>query len=226
MLRPIDPVGCNTTSEIAVAADAVLGVNGGFFCMGSYSLCSPEGAACARACEDVGLVTIDHQNKAPNCQNPDDVARTALGLADGPAKQQILWTKAVKPLQSWREPEFALGAGPNLVSDGVVDAANQGFPWMDEAAPRTAIGFSDQTIFLVVVDGRNDNATGMTIAQLAEFMVSLGAVDAMNLDGGGSSTLFIRGFGVVNAPSDGRERPVGNGLFLFQREEAGGRSDK
>jgi hypothetical protein len=85
------------------------------------------------------------------------------------------------------------------------------------AAPRTAVGLDAgrRTLFLVVIDGDQAKSRGMTAGELADFLVARGVSDALELDGGGSSTLFVRGEGgVVNAPSDGVERPVANQLGL------------
>ena len=88
--------------------------------------------------------------------------------------------------------------------------------------PRTAIGFSGDraTMLLVTVDGRQHDSSGMTLRELAELLISVGAADAMNLDGGGSTTLLARRPGesgpeLINQPSSGRERPIPNGLGLF-----------
>jgi peptidoglycan hydrolase-like protein with peptidoglycan-binding domain len=97
--------------------------------------------------------------------------------------------------------------------DGVVVAPD------NPRHPRTAIGFSaDGTrVWLVTVDGRSDASVGMTYVELANLMKSLGADDALNLDGGGSTTMVAQMPGddapsVRNAPSDGVQRPVPNGL--------------
>ena len=93
-------------------------------------------------------------------------------------------------------------------------------------APRTAIGLdgSGERLIIIVVDGRQPlYSSGATLKELADYMVLYGAETALNLDGGGSSTLVFEGlFGtarVVNSPIHtripGRERPVGNHLGIF-----------
>jgi len=86
----------------------------------------------------------------------------------------------------------------------------------DERHPRTAIGFSitGDTLIFCVVDGRSGLSEGVTTKELAQLMQSAGAYTAINLDGGGSSTLFIDTYGQVNVPSDGTERPSGNNVFV------------
>ena len=85
--------------------------------------------------------------------------------------------------------------------------------------PRTAIGLSADrhTLLLAVVEGRSEQASGATVRELADMLRSLGAWDAMKLDGGGSSTMFIAGVGTVNHPSDGAARAVANHLGVIVR---------
>ena len=85
--------------------------------------------------------------------------------------------------------------------------------------PRTAIGIDEKgtKLFILVVDGRSDKSRGMTYGQLSKAMVDLGCFTAINLDGGGSSTIVMRDpetkeLKILNHPSDRRERPVANVL--------------
>ena len=116
--------------------------------------------------------------------------------------------------------KWVIGAWGHLVKEG------QAVQHFTEGAgiytnhPRTAVGVrEDGTVLLVTVDGRNpqDGMTGMTMMELADLMAHLGAVEAYNLDGGGSTTMVTaqdQGFHVVNTPSDGSVRPVSNGIFF------------
>ena len=110
------------------------------------------------------------------------------------------------------------GGGPVLVRDGKpVYRANEAFTVSQIAPrhPRTAVGqTADGRLIFAVVDGRQPGySVGMTTYEMALTMVRLGAVRAMQLDGGGSSTLAFDGR-VLNSPSDGRERPVPTALML------------
>ncbi len=115
--------------------------------------------------------------------------------------------------------DFAFGALNYLVKDGMVNEIS------DEvlgAHPRTAIGFSkDNTeMIMVTIDGRNKNYVGVKQTELAEIMLGLGAYNAVNMDGGGSTTMgvdFLRNSNVtvVNIPSDGRERKIASGVAVF-----------
>ena len=72
----------------------------------------------------------------------------------------------------------------------------------------------DRHLLLVTVDGRQSQSVGMSLGELAALMLRLGAVQAMNLDGGGSTTMFVGG-GIVNGPSDGALRPIADSLLLY-----------
>jgi UDP-2,3-diacylglucosamine pyrophosphatase LpxH len=118
---------------------------------------------------------------------------------------------------------FAVGGYHMLMQDGAVVATDD-----RDSHPRTAVGFSadGSQMFLVAVDGRQKESRGMTLLELAELMQSLGAYSAMNLDGGGSTTVLAREPGqqeadVVNSPSDGFERSVPNGLGIFAAPGSG-----
>ncbi|MFD0806599.1 phosphodiester glycosidase family protein [Nocardioides caeni] len=115
-------------------------------------------------------------------------------------------------------PRMAITSNAFLLRDGVVRAGDD--RWMH---PRTAVGHDrdENLLFLVVVDGRSASSRGMTMVELATLMRSLGADDALNLDGGGSSTMVAPRadgvLGVLNRPSDGRQRAVPNGIGIDLR---------
>ena len=71
-------------------------------------------------------------------------------------------------------------------------------------------------IVFAVVDGRQEHSHGLTLTEFAELLVKFGVQNAINLDGGGSSALYVDG-DVVNSPSDGTERAVGSALILQKR---------
>ena len=85
----------------------------------------------------------------------------------------------------------------------------------DERHPRTAIGFTEdrERIIFVVVDGRQTPSAGATLREMADIFKGLGASNAVNLDGGGSSIMMVND-DVMNHPSDGPVRGVGNGCLF------------
>jgi exopolysaccharide biosynthesis protein len=118
--------------------------------------------------------------------------------------------------------EFVVGGGPRLIRGGRPAASDPGIygpGFADARHPRTAVGVrADGRILLVTVDGRQpEKSVGMTVAELTDLLIDLGAVEAINMDGGGSTTMVIDGK-VVNSPSDlTGERPVGDALLVFRR---------
>lgn len=113
--------------------------------------------------------------------------------------------------------EVAIGGGPTLVRDSQVMTWNG---WVHMPHPRTALGWNKHYIFLVEVDGRQlDLSLGMTFPQLANYMLGLGCEQAMNLDGGGSATLWAFGE-VKNSPSEGQERSAPNALVVVKPNPA------
>jgi hypothetical protein len=119
---------------------------------------------------------------------------------------------------SWKLPAkapVAIGGSVILLEDGTRKAIND-----VEMHPRTAVGIDRDggRLLFLVVDGRQTTSRGLTMVELAELMRELGAEDALNLDGGGSSTMAAtRPSGqvtVMNLPSDGYQRSVPNGLGI------------
>jgi exopolysaccharide biosynthesis protein len=113
---------------------------------------------------------------------------------------------------------------PLLVLNGKIkitweqEKSNKSF--VETKHPRTAVAkLKDGKFLMVTVDGRSEESGGIGLQNLAEILLELGATDAMNLDGGGSSTMFLDGK-VVNHPSDKEgERKVGDAILVFSRKK-------
>lgn len=112
----------------------------------------------------------------------------------------------------------AIGAGPTLLTAGVPNPALLQ-PGADKRRnPRTALGFNARYGFLIVVDGRGLRSAGMNFAELARLCVHLQCREAMNLDGGTSTTLWLNGE-VLNSPAGWITPAVADALVLRQRRE-------
>ncbi|SDJ24167.1 phosphodiester glycosidase family protein [Salimicrobium halophilum] len=119
--------------------------------------------------------------------------------------------------EKWEESSFMLAGGPQLVKDGRVDLSiDPGSSRAREVAPRSAVAVDEDggEVYFVTVDGRQSHSNGMNLSQFADYIANeLGAEAALNMDGGGSTTMAIRQLGkenvvVSNSPSDGQERYV------------------
>ena len=124
-----------------------------------------------------------------------------------------------------RRYRSALAAGPMLVHEGEILIYDTDDTFYTGRHPRSVIGTrSDGSVVLLVIDGRfPGRAAGATIAETAYIARQLGLTEALNLDGGGSSSLWTRRLGVLNHPTDNKrfdhegERAVPNGIVVFRR---------
>jgi hypothetical protein len=143
-------------------------------------------------------------------------------MGDGDTVKVLLTTLPRIPRGA--APVMIIGGWPRILRDGENVAGEsstiEGTLSRNAEArhPRTAVGFSrdSSTLFVLTVDGRSENSGGMTLVELASVMRELGAWQAMNFDGGGSTTMVVDGK-VVNHPSDKEgERAVGNALLVVE----------
>ncbi len=147
-------------------------------------------------------------------------SRNALLAAFKQGDRVTLSTRLLPPSGDprWEGVRHVFGGGPRLLANGAY-VGGEGFrpSFVDRRHPRTAIGrLPDGRIVLIVVGGRQPyHSLGMTLLELAGTLRAIGVTDAMNLDGGGSSTLVVRGV-VINLPSDEvGERPVSDVLLVM-----------
>ena len=124
---------------------------------------------------------------------------------------------------SWQQATSVIGGGPQLIKNGrveITNAAEKILPtFVSDGHPRTAIArLKSGQILLLTVDGRQPGeSVGMSLVMLADLLLEFGAVDAINLDGGGSTTMVIRNK-LVNKPSDATgERPVSDAILVYPR---------
>ena len=131
----------------------------------------------------------------------------------------------VKPSDTtgWEKVVEAIGGTPRLIRNGKisVEVEEEGLKpgFYDRTHPRTVVGMTaGGELLLVTVDGRQNISAGMKLVDLAELMHSLGCVEALNLDGGGSTTMATPA-GMLNSPSSGILRAVATGLAVFADEK-------
>lgn len=145
-----------------------------------------------------------------------DQVQSAQLASDGNRVELVPAERILEP-EAWMSQ--VVSGHPIIVDEGRAIPSPE--PMMAVRHPRTAAGITrdGRTLILLVVDGRQSSSAGMTGPELAAVMLELGAWKALNLDGGGSSTMYLRGQGVVNRPSDGRERTVANHLAIYAHDE-------
>lgn len=186
------------TSEIAESVGAVLAVNGDYYGAQEKGYVIKNGElyrdTAASGQEDL----VIYEDGSFGIINESEVSA-----------QELLDQGAVQ----------TLSFGPALLSNGSITVGeNEEVGRAMASNPRTAIGIIDENHYVFVVsDGRTSDSAGLSLYELAEFMDSLGAETAYNLDGGGSSTMYFNG-SVVNNPTTGgkstKERSVSDIVYI------------
>lgn len=199
-----EPSELKPTSQFALEHQALVAVNGGFFDM-------KNGGA-------TDFIQVD--NKVINRTRKKTDRGNALLLL---SKKEIKIKAAADTLYEAEHYPNVMLSGPLLVASGKPYPLTKN-AFNDNRHPRTAIALTgDGKLLLFVVDGRNKSSQGMNLHELSSVLRWLGAKEAMNLDGGGSSTLYIKGAtgnGVVNYPSDNKlfdhegQRDVANIIYI------------
>ncbi|MFF2488064.1 phosphodiester glycosidase family protein [Microbacterium sp. NPDC058062] len=194
------------TSRIAADNDAIFAINGDYYGFRDTGIVIRNGVVFRDEPARQGLVFYTDGR----VEVYDETTTTADELlADG----------------AWNTLSF----GPAIVEDGaVVDGietteidTNFGNHSIQGDQPRTAVGVIDENhLVFVVVDGRQSGySEGVTLTELADIMIDLGATTAYNLDGGGSSTMYFDGE-VINSPSNGGERGTSDILYIADASAA------
>jgi exopolysaccharide biosynthesis protein len=124
---------------------------------------------------------------------------------------------------NWADMKMSIPGSSILVKDGVIPATFSFAPSNVTArSPKTAIGSSKdgKKLYMVTVDGRQTASIGMTLSDMAQFMQSIGAYNAIAMDGGGSTTMVARPLGerdveIMNKPSDGIARSISTAIGVF-----------
>ncbi len=195
------------TSLIAKNHNAIAGINGGFF--------DEDAGGSVNYVEINDLVINTTQYDNSKWSKPDSLANGALILY-GTDSIKIETAKKDLFYEQSKSESAVLVAGPLLIKD----SQPQRLPNMSfatERHPRTCFCITDKSILLLTIDGRNENAAGMSLFEVQRFLSTLSCTDAINLDGGGSSTMWTKDKGIVNHPSDKEgERQVANALLILK----------
>jgi exopolysaccharide biosynthesis protein len=230
-LRSTTPTAKEPLTELCKRDGARVAVNAHYFAMEET------------VCRVVGWFVLDGEVlSAPLEARPraalwwQGAGAPRIGWVGRQTDRVLEWLDVGGTARETRAPEgvrHAIGAGPMLIKDGALRVTRQEerlFAKEDVRHPRTAAALATSLghasggrvhdlLLLLVVDGRSDASRGVTLAELAKLLLALGAREALNLDGGGSSTLVIDGQ-LVNRPTGGtfqRHVPSGIGVFVEKR---------
>ncbi|MEM8896968.1 MAG: phosphodiester glycosidase family protein [Bacteroidota bacterium] len=202
------------TSRWAKKHKAVAAINGNFF--------DPENGGAVCYVKSLGELVN------PTKPDPEEMLflpmldEGAIGLENGLPRQ------LEKPDGGWEvldTPSTILSSGPMLLKNGQI-LPQEDINFMNKRHARTAVGLSPGKMWMVVVDGYRPQASGMSMHELSDLLKELGSENAINLDGGGSSTLWVstqNQKGVVNYPTDNDkfdhkgERKVANAVLVVPK---------
>lgn len=197
------------TSLFAKEAGAVVALNGGFFDV-------DKGGSVAYL-ESEGMVIARNRSYKVKWGKTDSLLNGAV-IIDYSGTLSIEQAKNDTLYQHSNREKTVLISGPVLLLDGKrVPLENSAF--VHKRHPRSCLcTTNDKDILLVAIDGRSENALGMNLEEAGQFLLSLGCRNAINLDGGGSTTLWVNDgttAGILNHPSDkAGERPVSNVILV------------
>ncbi|MCJ8277815.1 MAG: phosphodiester glycosidase family protein [Bdellovibrionales bacterium] len=193
---PMQYQSCKRISDVAEDRQALVAINGTFFDSG---------------CNSRNLLKVNNVIYSKN------IIRNAGSIALLINEEGEVSMRQVAKNENPSEATHGIGGFPQLMMNGLIDIQpKESTSFFTGRHPRTAVGVIDKNnIVLVAVDGRSSLSRGLTIIQLAEYMKGLGAQAAMNLDGGGSTVMWIEDEGIVNRPSSG-ERRVTDGLSIVE----------
>jgi exopolysaccharide biosynthesis protein len=197
-------------ADFAAESNAIAAINGGFFDVKNGG--------------SVDLIKIDGIGLAPNRINGNRVDHQ---------KGALLFNNGTLSIAKWdgssdwenKLPGDIMVAGPMLMYHNVMEPLDTASAFIKTRNPRTGVAVTRNRILLITIDGRNENAAGVTIVEMAKIVKWLNAQDGINVDGGGSTTMWVKGStpnNVVNYPTDNKKwdhegaRKVAN-VVLVQR---------
>ena len=202
---------------------------------GEYSIGSSEDLDLIEFVVNNGKI-IDVRQNEEKCEIPENGYVVSILTKD--AQPFINYIKVGKKVEldmnytpNIKNIKFAVSGGAKLIDNGVIpDEFSHNVSGRN---PRTAIGTNkkENTIYLVAIDGRIKSSIGMTQQEEAEFLLSIGVYNAINLDGGGSTTMVAKKLGdtelsEINTLSEGSERKVTNGVGIFNSAPESSKLDK
>lgn len=202
--------GLEKTSQIAQRNRAIAAINGSFFDV-------DKGGSVTYFEKNDSVISRTRPSEL-KWAKPDSLISGVIILTKNnklkiqPAKTDMYYVNS-------KEEAFSIVSGPLLLSN----STPQKLPNMNfthKRNPRTCLCKTKDSILLIAIDGRAENAEGMSLTETQKFLKDIGCVDAINLDGGGSTTMWTKNKGVINSPSDkDGERSVANAILILKKNK-------
>ncbi|MES2810438.1 MAG: phosphodiester glycosidase family protein [Bacteroidota bacterium] len=200
-----------TVADFGKEYDAIAAINGGFFDVKNGG--------------SVDLIRVDGIGIAPNRGEGGRVEHQQGALVFDEGKLTIAKWDGTKDWESKLKGDVMV-AGPVLAYNNNYNLVDTNSTFVKTRHPRTGVAVTKNRILLITIDGRNENAAGMGLAEMTKIIKWLKAKDGINLDGGGSTTMWVKGAtenNVVNYPTDNKKwdhegaRKVANVVLVQKR---------
>jgi exopolysaccharide biosynthesis protein len=195
------------TSQIAENNNAVAAINGSFFDV-----------------DNGGSVTYFEKNDSVICRTrpsdfewakPDSLINGAILLTKD-HKLKIQSANTDQFYEKSKKEIFVMVSGPLLIRNSIPQKLPN-MKFTNNRHPRTCLCTTKESIVFITIDGREEQAEGMSLIEVQKYLLGIGCIDAINLDGGGSTTMWTKTKGVVNKPSDKKgERSVANAILILK----------
>ena len=202
-------VSASAISRICYKAEVAEGKGSSIIPLNGYVISIGKGAF-----EKSNNILYSAKRNSSEHKEPENTFRLVTKVESFESSKQAFFSKS----------EDITNGVPQLIKNGKIEITweqeKSSKAFVETRHPRTAVAkLKDGKFLMATVDGRQPGTSvGMSLQELAEFLLELGAIDAMNLDGGGSTTMFLGGK-VINRPSDKEgERKVSDAILVFSRK--------
>ncbi|UMB60685.1 phosphodiester glycosidase family protein [Lutibacter sp. A80] len=190
------------TSTIAKKNNAIAAINGGFFNM-----------------KDGGSVTYFEVNDTVinKTSNPNNKLMDGAIIIKNDFDITLELANSDHYYEASKQEAAVLITGPLLLQNSKALKLPD-MKFVNNRHPRTCLCKTEESVILITIDGRQKEAHGMNLMETQDYLKTLNCIDAINLDGGGSTTMWLQDKGIVNFPSDiTGERPVANALLIIDK---------
>lgn len=196
-----------TTSSFGKSKNALAAINGSFFDMDNG-----ESVTYFEVND-----TVINRNRPFDLKwaKSDSIINGAIVISND-SKIMIQLANSEQFYEQSKQEKAVLVTGPLLLFNSeIIKLPNMDL--VNKRHPRTCLCETNESVIFITIDGRNTEAEGMSLIEAQKFLLNIGCVDAINLDGGGSTTMWTKEKSIVNFPSDElRERPVSNALLIIK----------
>ncbi len=199
--------GLRMTSAFGKSKNVLAAINGGFFDMDN------GGSVTYFEVND----TVINRNRPFDLKwaKSDSIINGAIVISND-FKIMIQPANSEQFYEQSKQEKAVLVTGPLLLFNSeIIKLPNMDL--VNKRHPRTCLCETNEFVIFITIDGRNTEAEGMSLIEVQKFLLNIGCVDAINLDGGGSTTMWTKEKSIVNFPSDELiERPVSNALLIMK----------